>query len=477
MFKFYDREKEKEALDEILKKSKKTCRFTFILGSRRVGKTSLITNSYLDNTKYQDETFFYLFISRKTEKLLLQEFLLEFKRKIEDFPTFDSLESFFEYIFIYCKKNHITLILDEFQNFDYVDKSIYSILQKLYDKYHKQSHLNLIVIGSIYSSMEKIFSNKHEPLFGRTTGRMEIKPLNVKHLYDICSDYSKPTLNRVLDFYTLFGTIPKYYELLYQEDLFHKKIEKIFYELFIAPNAKLRMEGRDLLIEEFGPDYQRYFSILEAISNFKNISNQKISSYIGVNNEDLSSYLFRLEKTFGVISKDHSVINMARKGRYKIKNYALRTWFRFIYQNQSELERGNIDYIMKDFKNNFNSIKGYAFEDLVQQVIFNRYDIFPHSTWTKFWDKNIEIDLLGLEKKEKKAVLIECKFKVTKDTLLEVDKKEEYLKNKYLKNYKIEKVLFELEEKTKVSNPSIKIYSGSEILDMLKSLPKHSQKF
>lgn len=472
MFKFYDREKEKEALYSILKKSKRNCRFTFILGSRRVGKTALITKAYLENPKHKDESFFYFFISRKTEKLLLQEFLVEFKRKIEDFPTFDSLESLFEYIFIYCKNNHITLILDEFQNFEYVNKAFYSILQKLYDKYHKQSKINLVTIGSIYSSMEKIFSNKHEPLFGRTTGRMEIKPLNVKYLYDICSDYSKPTLSRILDFFTLFGAVPKYYELLYQEDLFRKKIDKIFHDLFIAPDSKLRMEGRDLLIEEFGPDYQRFFSILEAVSNFKSVSNQKISSYIGVNNEDLSSYLFRLEKTFDVISKEHSVINMARKGKYKIKNYALRTWFRFIYQNLSELERGNTEYVMQDFRDNFNSIKGYAFEELIQQIIFNRYDLFPQKIWTKFWDKNIEIDLLGLDKKEKKAILIECKLNTNKNSLLDMQDKEEYFREKYLTDYKIEKVIFNLNDESKLQHESIKIYSGSEILNMLKKSPQ-----
>ena len=54
-----------------------------------------------------------------------------------------------------------------FQEFYNINESVYSDMQNIWDIYRKKSKMNLIVSGSIYSLMQKIFQNKKEPLFGR----------------------------------------------------------------------------------------------------------------------------------------------------------------------------------------------------------------------------------------------------------------------------------------------------------------------
>lgn len=59
-----------------------------------------------------------------------------------------------------------TLVFDEFQNFLEINPSIYSDIQNWWDKYQKESHVNMVVSGSVYSLMEKLFKTGKNPFTG-----------------------------------------------------------------------------------------------------------------------------------------------------------------------------------------------------------------------------------------------------------------------------------------------------------------------
>lgn len=65
-------------------------------------------------------------------------------------------------------------MVDEFQDFYRVNKAVFSEMQNIWDEYERSSRINLIVCGSIYSMMQKIFKDKKEPLYGSNT-RSEIE--------------------------------------------------------------------------------------------------------------------------------------------------------------------------------------------------------------------------------------------------------------------------------------------------------------
>lgn len=58
---------------------------------------------------------------------------------------------------IYATQTHFTLIIDEFQEFDNINSSIFSDIQNIWDRYKEQAKINFIACGSIYSMMKKIF--------------------------------------------------------------------------------------------------------------------------------------------------------------------------------------------------------------------------------------------------------------------------------------------------------------------------------
>lgn len=465
---FYNRQSEIEALIKIHKTSTQHARFTYISGPRRIGKTSLIEHIFL-NTKFQkDHLVFYFFIERKKEEILSKEFELLLRKKCDYVPELKTIQSFLEFVFALSNRQSITIILDEFQNFKYVNESVFSTLQHLWDKNHKIGKINLIAIGSLYSTMERIFSSSHEPLYGRTTGRIILDELLPKTLWEMAKDHRVTRLSQFLNLYSLFGGYPRYYDLLEKEKLFLKKPELIFRRLFLDIDAVLRDEGKSVLIEEFGPDYQTYFSILEVIASEKIVSNQKIGSLVGIDLNHVSTYLSTLEKKFNVIKRDVPILIPTKKsGRYRITSHLLRNWFRYIFKNQSLVESGQKVVVESVFSANFNSIKGEHFENLILSLVRGSYKDFSYKEWGRYWDKHAEIDIVGINRTEKRIFLGECQLGTPAQKLIhELHQKSAYIA-KLLPSFKIEKAIFTASPTATNDADDIRLFNEEDIIRML----------
>ena len=151
--KFFDREEEIRILREIREKAQTNAQFTVLTGRRRIGKTSLVWRAY------EDAPMLYFFVARKVESDLCESFQAEIEEKL-GIPMMGKVVRFaeiFEYLMKLSEKKPITLFLDEFQDFFRINKSVYSDMQRIWDMYHTTARMNLIVCGSIYSMMTKIF--------------------------------------------------------------------------------------------------------------------------------------------------------------------------------------------------------------------------------------------------------------------------------------------------------------------------------
>ena len=167
--------------------------------------------------------FIYLFVAKKNEALLCTEFVEEIRQKL-NIPIFGELKTFkhlFGLLMELSKTRPFTLIIDEFQEFTSVNPSIYSDMQNIWDSNKEQSKINLILCGSVYSMMTKIFENSKEPLFGRATQRIHLKAFDILTLKEILNDYYPTyTPEDLLAFYLFTGGVAKYVELLVQAEAF-----------------------------------------------------------------------------------------------------------------------------------------------------------------------------------------------------------------------------------------------------------------
>lgn len=204
--KFFDRANEIASLREIRGMAKNNAQFTVVTGRRRIGKTFLVWKAY------EDEPILYFFVARKAEGDLCEDYRLEIENKL-GIPTIGRAEHFadvFEFLMKLSIERPITLFIDEFQEFFRVNKSVYSDMQRIWDMYSSKARINLVVCGSIYSMMTKIFKDKKEPLYNRQTRFMTVRPFTPAVLKEILMEYHPGyTVDDLLALYSFTGGVAK----------------------------------------------------------------------------------------------------------------------------------------------------------------------------------------------------------------------------------------------------------------------------
>lgn len=399
--KFYNREEELAALDKLIIKSKNQAQMTMVVGRRRIGKTSLLKKAS-DN-----QQSIYLFVAKKSEPLLCKEFveIIQNELGVTAFGEFSQFKNLFAWLLEISKERNFMLIIDEFQEFYQINPSVFSDMQNIWDANKDQSKINLILCGSVYSLMTKIFENAREPLFARATAKMHIKPFQVSVLQEILREnYPDFTPKDLLAFYALTGGVAKYVENFVLAEAF--TLESMLEEIFKTGSLMLE-EGKNVLIEEFGKDYSTYFSILTLIASCKT-SRPEIESILETS---VGVYLDKLEKDFGIIKKIKPILSKpsSRKIKYKIEDNFISFWFRFIYKYRSAVEIENYtllkEIILRDYSTFIDPVlEKYFIEKLKVTNSFTEIG----SYWSK--DNQNEIDIVAINEVENTVTFAEVKL-------------------------------------------------------------------
>ena len=431
---FYNRESELKKLNDYYNMTKKRSIMNIITGRRRVGKTRLI-QEFIRNK----ENSIYFFVTEKETPLLLDEFKQQIENSMGYSPSFKNWEEFFGYLFKIAEK-HIIIIFDEFQNFNKVDKAVFSTLQNQWDKNKDSTKMLLFCIGSYVGLMKKIFVDNKQPLYGRVTGSFKIEPFNYLQTRKILHDIKYLEEIDKISMFSVFGGVPKYHEIL---ELFGKKyIKKTIDEVFLEPGAPLLNEGYDILLREFGGSYRMYFSILEVISRGKSTV-VDIANAVGALPTTLSKYLAELVHEYSIVVKKIPVTEdefKSKKGRYFLKDNLLHFWFEFIYKNRSSIEIGNFNVIFDQIEKQMNGFVGRTYEDIIRELLVHYNDKKLKNFNISFkkigswWDRSgNEIDICAFSDEE--MLLGEVKWRNKK---VDIDVAKKLMeKNKFI-NWKCE---------------------------------------
>ncbi len=398
--KFYDREEEIAFLKETRATAERVARFTVVTGRRRIGKTTLIREAY------KDHPFVYFFVSRKAEADLCEVFLEEINEKL-GIPTLGNSRNFrdiFRYLMQLSQTQSFTLVIDEFQDFYRVNKSVFSEMQDIWDEYEKTSHINLIVCGSIYSMMQKIFKDRKEPLYGRNTGELKVKPFRPKVLKQILEDvkpeYSKEDL---LALFTFTGGVAKYVALLVDANALDKDA---MIRHIISANSTFLSEGKNNLIDEFGKDYGTYFSILSCIARGKNTRGE-IEDVIG---RELGGYMTNLEKEYELIGKRQPLFEKSatKNVRYELEDVFYSFWFRFIFKYSYIIEIENYRKLQEIVERDYNTFSGLMLEQYFHSAAIESGKYTRLSRW---WDRKgvNEIDMIAEDELRNEVIFFEIK--------------------------------------------------------------------
>ena len=397
--KFYDRESEQQLLSTVLRQSKQEARMTVLMGRRRIGKTEL-------SLRCGDDTVLYFFVGKKAEALLCQDFVQEITSKL-GVPVLGQANSFsevFRFVLHLSETRAFTLIIDEFQNFQKVNPTVFSNMQRDWDLNKSKSHLNLIISGSVFTLMKKIFEDYEEPLFGRANEKITLEPFRTDVLKEILHDFNPDyTPEDLLALFSITGGVAWYVTLLLDRG---KTSWRKMLGALTEENSPFINEGKNILIEEFGTDYVIYFSILTCIASGMKTS-AEIKNELGIDN--ISSYLSRLEDYYGLITKYQPIFakESGKKVRYQLDDCFLIFWFRFFFKYQALVENKALKALDTIIRRDYSGVSGLMMERYFARK-FQEQGKFIIGKW---WDRKgfNEIDLVVVDPIGKEAWAYELK--------------------------------------------------------------------
>ena len=433
---FYNREEELEILAKNREQSANQSVMTTLIGRRRTGKTSLLLKS-VEGTRH-----LYLYVSKDNEQMLCKKFQEQATATlgIQIFGQTSSFGELFEQLMRYGIDNNYTLIIDEFQNFLSINKSIPSSIQDVWDRYKDRARVNLILCGSIYSMMKRIFENGDEPLYGRRDSNMRLLPFSISTLKQILADHNPNYVAEdLLCLYMLTGGVAKYVALLMDAKATTK--DKML-RCALAPDSPFLSEGTELLVSEFGRDYGTYFSILQLIAGGMTTQSE-IDSIIGKNT---GAYLNNLHVDYTFISKNTPILSKpgARNIKWQIDDPFLRFWFRFVYPYQGLIESNRTELLVQYVSDNYAQYTGKTLERLFHERMWQSGQYTRIGNW---WDKKgeQEIDMVALNEFDKTCVIAEIKRNPKKLSLSNLETKAAILSSE-IKEYSIKYLLLSLDD-------------------------------
>ncbi len=404
--KFVNRKNELKFLET--RHKNKSSEFIVIYGRRRVGKTELMLK-FLENKKGM-----YFLASTEGDRQNIQDFSKIVGRIINDDNfgeiEFSGWQSLFETLFKHrsfyelIKHEKFVIIIDEFPFLIQNNKAIPSIFQKMWELVMKNENIMLMLSGSAVSVMESEVLGHKSPLYGRRTGQWQVAPLDFKHTKDFLPYSTEDLINT----WFVVGGIPEY---LLKFDTGLTFWENVL-ENVITKGTYLSEEADFLLSEEFR-EPKNYKLIFKGIALGYN-SLGEICNYTGLDKSMVSKYL-------SVLCRMHIVraeMPVTASSKFKRRLYFMEEpyfnfWFRYVYPNRIDLEANRSREVLELIKSDFSTYSGHMFEILVTDLI-KKGNILQNCSFSKigrWWHKDAEINIVGLNDGTGEIYFVECKWK------------------------------------------------------------------
>lgn len=393
---FVDREEELKFLSD--EYGKKGSSLVILYGRRRNGKTTLI-EEFIRNKKA-----IYFLATEEDEKNNLDSFKNRIFEtySVDILPEIKTFEEAFRFIVKIDKKPLI--VIDEFQYLTMANSAFASIFQKIWDTILKNTNAKVILCGSFIRMMEEQTLNYNSPLYGRRTGQIKLKQIRFK---DYNKFYKKMDFKKLVEYYAVTGGVPKYIELFKNE----KDIFTAIKNSVINKNSFLYEEPEFLMKKEV-KEVGTYFSIIKVIASGASKLGE-IAERLNVKQTSLTNYLktlIELEILRREVPVTETNPEKSKRSIYKINDNFIRFWFRFVYPNKDQIEIGNTDYVLNLIKRNFvDNHLSFVYEDVCKEIVSNDKALKIDKIG-KWWDKEEEIDIVGISSIQKKLYIGECKW-------------------------------------------------------------------
>lgn len=358
--KFIGREKELKELKRMLNSD--DFQAALIYGRRRVGKTELIKEAVKD---HKDSVIFFV-----AEKAPFQQNVEGLARAVtsffhESYLQFNDLDHVLEYVFMKSVSKPVILIIDEYSFLRGDDSSVDSKFQIAIDRYHHDSRMKLILCGSYMDVMKQIV-DANEPLFGRFTSILYLKPFDY---YDASKFFPNSTSEQKLEWYSCFGGIPFYLNMIDPKESLQNNLERLLIpsgsilenEIVLQMNSELsKIQGLNGILSSIG----------QGLHSFKDLNKQYAGSHSGVN------YSLNKLLNMDLVEKSAPINdpNNAKQRAYYIADNLLDFYYTFLHRQMTArtiMDPGAFyrEYIKEVLKNNYLPAK---FEAVTREYLIRK---------------------------------------------------------------------------------------------------------
>lgn len=390
----------------------------------------------------------YLFVSRSNEAMLCSGFAKVINETLKNIfvPTqIDSFADLFEMLMRAGRTEKFNLVIDEFQEFFYINPTVFSKIQDIWDRYKDTTHVFFVASGSVYTLMNRIFLDAKEPLYGRCDSIVKLKPFATDVLKEVLAEY-KPgyTSEDLLALYAFTGGVPKYVDLLMQNECTDVNA---MIDYIVQPYSTFVDEGNALLIQEFGRKYGNYFALLADIAGGRNTL-AELGQSMGDTN--IAGHIKRLEEDYELIAKKRPIFakEATQTVRFEISDLFLKFWFRYFVKYRSMVELENYGLLAELIKADYPTYSGLVLESYFKQKMAESGEYRNIGSWwqAKKGKEACEIDIVGIKADNKTAVVAEVKRLRKNFKPDEFAGKVELIRNKVLANYAIEAICLTMED-------------------------------
>jgi AAA+ ATPase superfamily predicted ATPase len=409
--KFIGRKRELNLLTRL--NERKGAQFLILYGRRRIGKTHLIQHwaGSVDN----NQRVFYWMATQTSATRQLRSFsqaLLRFSNPQSSPPpefSYQSWETALMQVAQLAQQERFILILDEFTYVMQADSEVPSIIQKVWDHHLQQSHLFLILTGSLAGIIQRTALDYHAPLYGRATARLKLQPLPFGTLSQFLPNMS--TEQRVA-IYALAGGIPAYIKQ-FDDSL---TIRNNLHDCLVSP-ANIMLNDAVFLLREQLSDPRNYMAIIETIAaGYHRLT--EIAKMAGMPTNHVTKYLTVLRELGYVQRIVPATIRhpeRSKQGRYVISDPYLRFYYRFLQPHLGEIEYGRVRQVVDYLETHLiDYIGAYTFEELCREWIHIKVDLdeFPFlpERVGSFWSRQAQVDVVAVNWRTKDILLGECKW-------------------------------------------------------------------
>lgn len=383
--------------------------FIALYGRRRIGKTSLVVH-WLEEHKARAV---YWVAHRSTSPVLLASFsraLAPLLGSADEGFTFSSWEAALTGVAQLAERTPLVVVIDELPYLLESVPSFATILQAAWDHKLKKTEVRLVVAGSHHHMMQDTLASPKGPLFGRTTADLSVDEVGLDEMGLFLPGYSREQL---VETYSVVGGVPKYLEMWNDR---HPVLRNIR-DVVLSPASMFRNEPAFLIHDEIA-DPRTYLAILEGLGGGARRP-VEIAGAAGVQLAHIGKYLHTLEAlrfVRRIVSVDVKGSGKGRKTRYEVRDPYLRFYFAFVQPHLRLLEQQRFDRILEIIRAGFDAYVGKAgYEEICRRHVAELADQeelpFPLLDVGRLWDRNVEIDVAGIDHKSRNVLFGECRWR------------------------------------------------------------------